>query len=130
MVLVGANRSIPKSSKTPDRTSTIAAGRILVPKVEMGPAASDVARHGRVPSLIQNRTFEGKPATERSEAYLGYNQRNLYIVLLCGDHDHGVRSSLTRREPPITNHDNRPFDSDDYVEITLDTFQDQRHGFV
>ena len=78
-----------------------------------------------VTSFIQNHPFDGKQPTERSEAYLGYDQTNLYIVLLCWDHEHGVRSSLTRREPPTTNHDNRPFDSDDYVEITLDTFQDQ-----
>jgi len=50
MVLIGANRSIPKASKTPDRTS-IAAGRILVPKVEMGPAASDCPRHGLATAL-------------------------------------------------------------------------------
>lgn len=36
----------------------------------------------------------------------------------------GVRADLTRREQAT------PFDSDDYVEITLDTFQDERHAFV
>ena len=59
MVLIGANRSIPKASKTPDRTSIIAAGRILVPNVEMGPAASDVARHGVAPGL-QRRNLRGR----------------------------------------------------------------------
>ena len=83
-----------------------------------------------VTGFLQNYPSDGKPGTEPTDAYLGYDQTNLYIVLVCWDHDHGVRSNLTRREPPTTNHNNRPFDSDDYVEITLDTFQDQRHGFV
>ena len=51
MVLIGANRSIPKASKTPDRTSIIAVGRILVPKVEMGPAARNCVRHGLATGL-------------------------------------------------------------------------------
>jgi len=116
-----------------------AATSVVVPRVNQASKLEDfegmtpkgaAVQLQRVTSFIQNHPFDGKPATERSEAYLGYDQTNLYIVLLCWDHEHGVRASLTRREPPITNHDNRPFDSDDYVEITLDTFQDQRHGFV
>ena len=79
--------------------------------------------------FIQKEPSDGKPATERTEAYLGYDQQNLYIVMLCWDHNHTVRASLTRREPGGGNNSS-PFDSDDYVEITLDTFQDKRHAFV
>ena len=74
--------------------------------------------------FIQKSPSDGKAATERTDAYLGYDQQNLYIVMACRDAKHTVRASLTRREP------SQSFDSDDYVEITLDTFQDQRHAFV
>lgn len=116
-----------------------AATELKIPRVTHPPKLEDfetMAPNGavtdlqRVTGFIQNQPSDGKPATERTDAYLGYDRTNMYIVLVCWDADHGVRTSLTRREPPITNHDNRPFDSDDYVEITLDTFQDQRHGFV
>lgn len=79
----------------------------------------------RITGFIQNQPSDGKPPTERTDAYFGYDQLNLYIVLVCWDKkSHGVRASLTRREPST------PFDSDDYVEVTLDTFQDRRHAFV
>jgi hypothetical protein len=85
-----------------------------------GAAASELQR---VSGFIQNQPSDGKPATEPTDAYLGYDQRNLYIVMVCWQKN-GVRADLTRREPAT------PFDSDDYVEITLDTFQDERHAFV
>jgi len=112
---------------------------VAIPRVTQAPKIEDfegmtahaaAAQLQHITGFIQNHPSDGQPATERTEAYFGYDQSNLYIAVLCWDQAQGVRASLTRREPPITNHDNRPFDSDDYVEITLDTFQDQRHGFV
>ena len=88
-----------------------------------------MAAHGaaseleRVTSFIQNQPSDGQPATEPTDAYLGYDERNLYIIMVCWQKK-GVRADLTRREPAT------PFDSDDYVEITLDTFRDERHAFI
>ena len=116
-----------------------AAASVAISRVTQAPKLEDfqsmtpcgtATKLQHVTGFIQNHPSDGKPATERSEAYFGYDQSKVYIVLLCWDQAHGVRASLTRREPPITNRDGRPFDSDDYVEVTLDTFQDQRHGFV
>lgn len=103
------------------------------PKIEdfdgMVPDAN-VRELARADKFIQRTPSDGKPATERTEAYLGYDQQNLYVIALCWDRSHSVRASLTRREPGNPNNNSAPFDSDDYVEITLDTFQDQRHAFV
>ena len=119
--------------------ASMAADSTAIPRLTQAPRLEDfegmrpndvAARMQRIPDFIQNFPSDGKPGTERSEGFLGYDQTNLYIVLLCWDHEHGVRANLTRREPPTTNHDGRPFDSDDFIEVTLDTFQDQRHGFV
>lgn len=116
-----------------------AADSTAIPRLTQAPRLEDfanmhpngaAARMLRVSDFIQNFPSDGKPGTERSEGYLGYDQTNLYIVLLCWDQGRGVRANLTRREPPTTNNNGRPFDSDDYIEITLDTFQDRRHGFV
>ena len=105
---------------------------LKVPRVSIAPRLEDfedmlpqgAARQlQRVTGFIQNQPSDGKPGTERTEAYLGYDQQNFYIVMVCWDR-HTVRADLTRREPST------PFDSDDYVEITLDTFQDERHAFV
>src|SRR6185437_13144061 len=78
----------------------------------------------RVSGFIQQAPSDGQPATERTEAFLGYDATNLYIAFICWEAPGAMRGHLTRREPST------PFDYEDYVEITLDTFHDQRHSFV
>jgi hypothetical protein len=78
----------------------------------------------KVSGFTQQQPSDGTPATESTEIYLGYDLNNLYIVWVCRDSNpRAIRGHLTRREavtPP----------DDDYVELTLDTFHDQRHGFL
>lgn len=106
---------------------------IKIPRVRHAPRLEDfenmmpsgaAAELQQVTGFIQNQPSDGKPGTERSDAYLGYDESNLYVVLVCFDSHNRVQANLTRREPST------PFDSDDYVEIVLDTFQDQRHAFL
>ena len=89
-----------------------AADSTAVPRLPQAPKLEDfanmrpsgaAAKMLRVSDFIQNFPSDGKPSTERSEGYLGYDQTNLYIVLLCWDQGHSVRANLTRREPPTTN---------------------------
>jgi hypothetical protein len=78
-----------------------------------------------IPSFTQNFPYDGKAPSQKTNAYIGYDDTNLYIVFICFDtQPRGIRAQMSRREPST------PFDTDDYVEITLDTFHDQRHGFV
>lgn len=110
--------------------ASYAASTVSIPRLNHEPKLEDFegttsAALRKVTDFIQRTPSDGQPATERTDAYLGYDQSNLYVVFVCWeDKPHGVRADLTRREPSL------PFDSDDYVEITLDTFQDQRHAFV
>jgi len=110
-----------------------AATSINIPRISHAPKLEDfedmepqrAAKDLRqVTGFIQNQPSDGKPATERTDAYLGYDDTNLYVVLVCWDSHNRVQANLTRREPST------PFDSDDYAEIVLDTFQDQRHAFI
>jgi len=84
----------------------------------------DAAQLAKVTDFIQQAPSDGKPATQRTEVYLGYDRANLYMIWVCWDKDpKAIRGHLTRREavtPP----------DDDYIELTLDTFHDQRHGFL
>src|SRR5579871_2187538 len=93
------------------------------PKMEefesMEPARSDMAK---VSGFIQQSPNDGEQATQRTDVYMGYDHQNLYVVWLCFDKEPGkIRAHMSRRE--------NIFD-DDYVEITLDTFHDQRRGLV
>ena len=106
---------------------------IKIPRINAAPKLEDfenmspsgaAAELQQVTGFIQNQPSDGKPGTERTDAYLGYDESNLYVVLVCFDSHNHVQANLTRREPST------PFDSDDYVEVVLDTFQDQRHAFI
>jgi hypothetical protein len=113
--------------------AAFAAGNVRIPRVSTPPRIQDfenMTPHGsatqlaKVDGFIQQYPSDGQPATQRTEVYLGYNSANLYVIWVCWDKNpHAMRGHLTRREavtPP----------DDDYVELTLDTFHDQRHGFL
>jgi hypothetical protein len=90
---------------------------------DMAPSG-DSTQLAKLTDFIQQQPSDGKPATQRTDVYLGYDGANLYAIWVCWDTDpHAIRAHLTRREavtPP----------DDDYIELTLDTFRDRRHGFL
>jgi hypothetical protein len=105
---------------------------VRLPRVSHPPSISDfegMAPHGaalelaKVTEFIQQSPSDGQPATKRTDVYIGYDESNIYFVWLCFDDPRNVRAQLQRREATV------PF-NEDYVELMLDTFHDQRHAFV
>src|SRR5206468_11781296 len=78
----------------------------------------------KISGFTQQQPSDGKPATQPTDVSIGYDATRLYVVWVCWDSKpHAVRAHLSRREavtPP----------DDDYVELIIDTFHDQRHGFL
>ena len=75
-----------------------------------------------VTEFVQRDPGDGVPASQRTEAYLSYDDHSLYVVFVARDSEPGrVRATLTRREG---------FENDDTVGIALDTFQDQRRAYL
>ena len=98
----------------------------VAPKLEdfltMEPASDDAKAMGRISGFVQRDPKDGEPATQKTVVYLGYTERNLYVVWVCFDSDpHAIRSHLTRREN---------FGDDDQVAVYLDTFHDKRRSYV
>ena len=113
--------------------ASAAAASVRIPRLSAPPRLEDfedMAPRGnstqlaKVTDFIQQQPSDGKAATQRTDVYLGYDGANLYLVWVCWDKEpQAIRGHLTRREavtPP----------DDDYIELTLDTFHDQRHGFL
>ena len=70
--------------------------------------------------FIQSDPSDGQKATQKTEVYLGYDAKSLYVVWLCFDSEpKKIRAHLVRRENIY---------DDDVVAVTLDTFRDHRHG--
>jgi hypothetical protein len=105
---------------------------VRIPRLETAPTLEDftsmqpsspAARSmARVDGFRQREPRDGDPVSERTEAYLGYDDTNLYVVFVCfhSEPDH-IRARLSRREDIF---------SDDTLDIFLDTFNDQRRAYV
>jgi hypothetical protein len=82
----------------------------------------DVARQmAKVSGFTQRNPHDGEAASEPTEAYLGYDQKNLYVVFVCFDDPKQVRGRMSRREDIY---------DDDQVEVILDTFHDRRRAYA
>jgi hypothetical protein len=104
---------------------------LSIPRLAHGPALDDflgmkpegdVARQmAKVTGFVQRNPYDGAKVSEETEAYLGYDQKNLYIVFVCFDDPNKVRARMSRREDIY---------DDDQVEVMLDTFHDRRRAYA
>jgi hypothetical protein len=91
--------------------------------LEMKPAHRLAGHLAKVEGFIQRQPKDGEPASQRTEVYLGYDDKRLYVIFVAFDSEpRKVRARLTRRE--------NLNDEDDWVEVVLDTFRDQRRGYL
>ncbi|MGB9071364.1 MAG: DUF5916 domain-containing protein [Terriglobales bacterium] len=74
-----------------------------------------------VSGFVQREPHDGEPVSKPTQAYLGYDEKNLYVVFVCYDDPAKVRAHETRREDFNGN--------DDDVAIMLDTFHDRRRAY-
>ena len=75
----------------------------------------------KISEFTQRQPSDGAAATERTDVYMGYDSGHLYMVWVCFDEAGAVVAHVSNREN-ISN--------DDWVELTIDTFHDRRHGFI
>lgn len=125
--------STPSQAPAPDRLAVEAGhdSSLVIPRLPHGPTLEDflamkpegdvAPRMAKVTRFVQREPHDGEPVTQPTEAYLGYDDKNLYAVFVCHDDPSKIRAHETRRED---------FDGDDDVEIMLDTFHDRRRAYA
>src|SRR5262249_50730475 len=87
-------------------------------EMKPGPAVQAMAR---VDGFVQREPSDGKPASQRTEAYLAYDDRNFYAVFVCFDSEPGkIRARLGRRENIF---------NDDAVGVFFDTYHDRQRAY-
>ena len=107
-------------------------GSIRIPRVDRPPRLEEFLNMeppprlqgmlAKVDKLTQRVPSDGAPASQRTEIYLGYDDKNLYSIFVCFDTEpQKVRAHMARREDIF---------SDDTVEIMLDTFHDHRRAYA
>jgi len=104
------------------RVSRLSRPPTLADFKDMKPNPEIARQMTRLEGFIQWIPSDGKSASQKTEAYLGYDGEHLYAVYLCFDDSPGkIRARLSRREDIFR---------DDRVDLFLDTFDDQRRAYV
>ena len=109
----------------------IAPPAITIPRLERAPSLEDfltmrpqgdiALEMAKVTGFTQRNPHDGEAVTEPTDAYLGYDQKNFYVVFVCFDNPKQVRARMSHREDIF---------DDDQVEVILDTFHDRRRGYA
>jgi len=105
---------------------------VTIPRLDSEPRLTDflttseraqAVRHMlRVNNFIERYPNDGRPATESTVAYLGYTREYFYAAFVCHDRKPSlIRAHMLARDS---------LGDDDFVEVMLDTFDDQRRAFV
>jgi hypothetical protein len=89
--------------------------------LSMQPQGETALQMAKVTGFSQRNPHDGEDVSEPTDAYLGYDQKNLYVVFVCFDNPRQVRARMSRREDVY---------DDDQVEIILDTFHDRRRAYA
>jgi hypothetical protein len=127
-ILCAATRVCANSATAnPPQFQTIRIPRVSTPpKLEeflnMEPPPRWKGKLAKVDRFTQRIPSDGAPVSQRTEAYLGYDDKYLYTIFICFDSEpKKMRARLSRREDIF---------DDDTVEIILDTFHDHRHAYA
>ncbi len=106
-------------------------GNLTIPRIAGEPDFTDFANMSlgtalarsmaKIEGFTQRETNDGDPASQRTEVYIGYDETKLHAIFLAFDDDpEQIRANMSSREN---------IDGDDVVEMTIDTFNDQRTAF-
>ncbi len=105
---------------------------LTIPAIDRPPTLADFAgmkpseaikkKMSMVSGFIQQEPADGKPATHDTHVYMAYDAKHLYAVFLAFDSEpEKIRARMSPRENVF---------SDDYVDIQIDTFNDQRRAYT
>jgi len=101
------------------------AQRIAASPTLDGAVLGDPAWQGVRPvtGFWQVRPFEGRPASQHTEVFIGYTDDALYIGVICYDDlPAGIIVADSRRDSSL--------DESDSFQVIIDTFRDGQNGFV
>ena len=100
---------------------------VVVPKFETPPMIDGMLDEkvwktaARFADFIQTEPGDQIPPSKETIAYMGYDEKNLYIAFFCFDDPKKIRATVARRDR---------VGQEDYVGVFLDTFNDKRKAYI
>src|ERR1051326_5110291 len=99
---------------------------IQVPRISRPPALEEFLNGGvrddmkRIDDFRQRQPGDGVPVSQKTSAWIGYDDRSFYTVFVCQASAGQLRARLSRREDIL---------NDDFVGVFFDTYHDRQHGY-
>lgn len=125
--IVGPPAPLPPAMVSRDAQGRATMRAVRVDKPMLIDGQLDEAVYERVPAVgdfIQQDPLEGEPATEKTEVWVFFDDKNLYVGARCWDsHPERMVANEMRR-------DNQSISSNENFTVSLDTFYDRRTGFA
>src|SRR5271169_3526864 len=133
-VVLLAALGLALSANGKDRTAAVIEptkfAKLHIPRLEQRPTIADfldmqpspaiAGKMLKVDGFLQRDPKDGAPVSQKTDVYLGYTDKNLYVVCVCFDAEPDkIRARLVRREL---------INDDDQFGFVLDTFHDRQHG--
>lgn len=121
----GASERSPTLSHDAEGRVTVRATRITTP-IRVDGTLDEEAYLAVAPitEFLQQEPDNGAPVSERTEAWVMYDDRNVYISCRCHDRqlERIVANDMRRDSPNLRQNDN--------FAVELDTFHDRRNGYL
>ena len=124
-MFVACRGALVLGSETPAATTRVAeAAKTLEAPVINGRVDDDLWQKATViTDFIQAERYEGQPATEKTEVRILYDDKNIYIGVICFDSEpNQIIVTDARRDSNL--------DDTDSFRIIFDTYHDKQNGFV
>ena len=99
---------------------------IRIPKIDRKPVLEEFlngnsrADMKRIDDFRQRQPGDGKPVSRKTSAWIGYDDKNFYVVFVCESPKGKTRARPAKREDIF---------SDDVVGFFLDTYRDRQHSY-
>ena len=127
--MYGMSWSALASAQTPARATVAGAKRATATRVSEPPTIDGLldergwAQATPIGDFVQSEPTEGQPATERTDVRLLYDNKMLYIGVVCFDSDPSrIVATDSRRDSSLSGQDS--------FELILDTYHDRQNGFI
>jgi hypothetical protein len=112
-------------SRTEDGATIVNAIRIRDPFVIDGHLTEPLYTSSPpIGGFLQQEPNEGEPVTEKTEVWLFYDERNIYVAARCED------SQPERQVANEMRRDGQGVNDNESFAVTLDTFHDRRNAFL
>src|SRR5437773_10403375 len=99
---------------------------VQVPKISRPPTLEEFINGGvrsdmkRIDDFRQRQPGDGVPVSQKTTAWIGYDDRSFYAVFVCQAPAGQLRARLSRREDIF---------GDDFVGVFFDTYHDRQRGY-